>query len=276
MTLPEWTQSLARSPPDRASGLPSHRVGARWLTFSRVHPIPSAAARASLLASLVVALAPLAAAAAAPVTYVALGDSTATGAGAGPGGGYPARLARRLEASGVPVKLLNLAAAGATVADLRRDQLPRALGATPQLLTVGIGLNDLTRERSLRDFSRDLQVMADLLRRTKALVVISNLPDLTLSPSAKDQPAGLGRRVEQYNAAIQTVAERYGFVLADVWTASRAAIRAEGASGFFAADGVHPSAAGAERWADAAWPPVERALAAKVQGRHGGPEPRQP
>lgn len=243
-----------------------------------MHPIPSAAARATLLALLAVAvaLAPLAAAAAAPVTYVVLGDSTATGVGAGPGGGYPTRLARRLEASGVPVKLLNLAVAGATVADLRRDQLPRALGATPQLVTVGIGLNDLARERSLRDFSRDLQVMADLLRRTKALVVISNLPDLTLSPSAKDQPADLGRRVEQYNAAIQTVAERYGFVLADVWSASRAATRAEGAGGFFAADGLHPSAAGAERWADALWPPVERALAVKVQARHGDAAPRQP
>ncbi|WP_242392614.1 SGNH/GDSL hydrolase family protein [Anaeromyxobacter oryzisoli] len=239
-----------------------------------MQPTSIVAARGALLAAVAVALA-APAAAQAQLTYVAVGESTATGVGA-QGGGYPPRLARRLEASGVPVRLLNLAAAGATVADVRRDQLPRALGAAPQLLTIGIGLNDLARGRSLRDFSKDLQVMADLLHRTKAVVVISNLPDLSLAPPAAGRAPDVGKRIEQYNAAIETVAARYGFVLADVWGASRAAVRAAGPGGFFAADGLHPSADGYERWADVLAPAAERALAAREQARRGAAAPPKP
>jgi acyl-CoA thioesterase I len=210
------------------------------------------------------------------MTYVALGDSTAAGVGAN-GVGYPARLARKLEASGFGVKLVNLGMSGATVSDLRRDQLPKVFGSGAQLVTIGIGLNDVMRDRPLREFARDLQIVADLVHKTKAVVVISTLPDLTLSPGAARFPPRVGRRIAEYNAVIQTVAERHGFFVADLWGASRAAIRADGAAPFFAADEFHPSALGYDRWADALWEPVERALAPRVQARRGAaPEPRQP
>jgi lysophospholipase L1-like esterase len=219
------------------------------------------------------ALAAMPARAAPPLTYVALGDSTAVGVGADAGGGYPARLARRLEASGTPVKLLNFGVSGATAADLRRDQLPRAMGASPALVTIAVGINDVVQGRSLRDFQRDLHAIADLVKRTKAAVVIANLPDLTQLPAGA--APGMVRRIEGYNAAIQTVAERHGFEVVDLWTASRAAVRASGADAVYARDGFHPSTLGYERWAEAMLPVVERALAPRAQARRPVPA-RQP
>jgi acyl-CoA thioesterase-1 len=206
-------------------------------------------------------------AAAAPILYVALGDSTATGVGAERGGGYPERLARRLEASGVPVRLVNLGVPGATADDLRRTQLPRVMGEQPVLVTIGIGLNDLVRGRSLRDFARDLQLIADVVERTRATVIVSELPDISRSPSAAGSPRSLERQLAAYNAALRQMAERHGFVVGPVEAVSRRAFRDE--SGLFAKDGFHPSARGYDLWTDALWPAVERALAPRVQARRG-------
>lgn len=203
----------------------------------------------------------------APLAYVAMGDSTAVGVGGGGGGGYPQRLARRLESSGVPVKLEVLAVSGATAADLRRDQLPKLMAKRPSLVTIGVGINDLMQGRSLADFARDLEIVADLVRRTQATVVLQTLPDLTSSPAGDGAPPSLGRRIEAYNASIARVAERHGFLLSDVYGRSRRAFR-ERPQDLFAKDGFHPSAKGYELWADAMWPDVERAVVApRAQGR---------
>lgn len=199
------------------------------------------------------------------LVYVAVGDSTAVGVGAN-GAGYPPRLARRLEAEGHVVKLLNLGVSGATAADVRRDQLPRVMSSSPGLVTIVVGINDLTKGRTLAEFARDLQVIADLVKRTKATVVIATLPDLTLSPSGQGSPPSLARRTAQYNAAIRTVAERHGFAVVDLWEASRAAARADG-DAIWSSDGFHPSALGYDRWAAAMWPEVQRAVPPRVQAR---------
>ncbi len=209
----------------------------------------------------------------APIVYYALGDSTAIGQGAEQGGGYPARIVRRLEQSGVPVKFTSVAEGGATVAELRHDQVPKVIAAHPTLVTICIGINDIVKDRKLADFSRDLEIAADFLRRTKATIVISTIPDLSLSPSAKGAPPSLARRIDAYNAAIALVAERHGFVVADVHGATRRAFRDRGAE-LFAKDGFHPSAAGYELWAEAMWPSVEKAVVApRVQARRPSASP---
>jgi lysophospholipase L1-like esterase len=229
------------------------------------------------LAALALALlAPLVAGAAPPLLYVALGDSTAAGVGAEQGGGYPERIARRLGDTGVPVRLVNLGVPGATAADLRRAQLPRVLAERPAFVTIGIGINDLVQGRPLREFARDLHVTADLVARTKAAVVISELPDLSATrpqPAGGPSPQALARRVAAYNAAIRQIAERHGFALAEVEALSRRAFRED--PGLLAQDGFHPSARGYEVWAAAMWPAIERALAPRVQARRPAPPPER-
>jgi lysophospholipase L1-like esterase len=204
----------------------------------------------------------------APLVLVALGDSTGAGVGAG-GAGYPALLARRLEAQGVPVKLVNLSVPGATADALVRDQLARALAASPALVTVGIGTNDVGRNRPLREFARDLHDLGDRLKRLKVPVVFTTIPDLTRAPALASAPASYGRRIEAFNAVITQTAQRHGLLVADVLPASRRALRDDPAS-LFAEDGFHPNAKGYEVWADAMWPVVERAMAPRVQARRPG------
>jgi acyl-CoA thioesterase-1 len=222
--------------------------------------------RVVLLALLaVVAALPQDADAATPLVYAALGDSTGVGVGAEQGGGYPERLARRLEASGVAVKLQNLSVSGATAADLRRTQLPRVLAERPALVTIGIGINDAIAGRPQADFARVLEVVADSVVRTQAAVVISELPDLSSAPALLAQRASLARRVAAYNAVIRRVADRHGIAVADLETTSRRAFQAS--TGLFSRDGFHPSARGYDLWADAMWPVVERAVAPRIQAR---------
>jgi lysophospholipase L1-like esterase len=211
------------------------------------------------------------ASAAAPLVYVALGDSTAAGVGAEQGGGYPERLARRLASAGTPVRLVNLGVPGATADELRRTQLPRAQAASPALVTIGIGLNDLVRGRPLADYARDLEIVADAVARTKAAVVISELPDVSRAPGTATvaAPGALARRVAAYNAVIRRVAERHGFAVGAVEAVSRRAFARS--PELLARDGFHPSARGYELWTDALWPAVQQVLAPRVQARRAAP-----
>ncbi len=209
--------------------------------------------------------------AAPPLVYVALGDSTAAGVGAEQGGGYPDRIARRLGAAGTPVRLVNLGVPGATAEDLRKGQLPRALGEGAALVTIGIGLNDLLKGRPLAEFARDLEIVSDFVARTKTAVVLSELPDVSRSPFGRASPVSLEQRIAAYNATIRRVAERHGFLVAEVEATSRRAFT--GHPELFAKDGFHPSARGYELWADALFPVVERALAPRVQARRGPAAP---
>jgi lysophospholipase L1-like esterase len=79
--------------------------------------------------------------------WVVLGDSTAQGLGAtSPLHGYVGQVAKVLdERSGRPWRILNLSRAGAQAAHVLNDQLPllEALGTAPDLVTCGIGSNDI-------------------------------------------------------------------------------------------------------------------------------------
>lgn len=207
-------------------------------------------------------------AAAPPLVYVALGDSTAVGTGAESGGGYPDRLARRLAAAGAPVRLVNLGVSGATAEDLRKVQLPSARAVEGvALVTIAIGINDVVRGRPLAEFARDLEIVADAIARTRAVVVLSELPDLSRAPALASNARALGRRIAAYNATIRRIGERHGFAVAELEVTSRRAFADQ--PELLARDGFHPSARGYDLWADALFPVVERAVGPRVQGRRG-------
>lgn len=81
--------------------------------------------------------------------WVVLGDSAAQGLGAQrPQGGYVGQVhAQLVQQTGQPWRVLNLSSSGATIRDLFRDQLPRlaALPTAPDLVTCGVGTNDVLR-----------------------------------------------------------------------------------------------------------------------------------
>ncbi len=197
--------------------------------------------------------------------YVALGDSTAVGVGAESGGGYPERLWQRLRATGVHAGLLNLGVSGATSADVLRGQTSKASAAKAQLVTVGIGTNDLWRGVSPDALGANVRAILQAVSAPGTRVVVSNVIDLALTPIAQQalpflqlSPDLLRGRVDAFNAQIaRAAADVQGVHLFDL----HAALRQQQSPEYFSPDGFHPSGAGYARWAELLWPLAAPALA---------------
>jgi len=201
-----------------------------------------------------------ASAAGGPIVYVALGDSTGVGVGARKGGGYVARLFGRLERARPGSRLSNFCASGAETADVLRGQLPRVAAVRPTLVTVGIGINDVTHGISVEQFAENYERIAAGLRgATDAPVVVTNVPDISTAPRVPEfMRADLRRRIALFNAAIAETAARHRFKLVDAYGMSGDVIAAH--PEFFSADGFHPSDEGYEYWAKMMWPTAKEAV----------------
>jgi len=111
---------------------------------------------------------------------VALGDSTSCGQGVGlrvpSGSTWPARLAAAVPGA----ELVPLAAPGARLRDVWTAQLPAALSSDAQLVTLLIGLNDLSRSGfDPGAFRRELAEVVAAVRGTGAVLLLGRLHDPT-------------------------------------------------------------------------------------------------
>jgi len=194
-----------------------------------------------------------------PIVYVALGDSTGAGVGARDGG-YVARLFKRMLERRPDSKLSNLCISGATTADLLRSQLDRGVALNPDLVTVGIGINDIGHGLTLEQFSKNYeQILSTLKEKTHAQIVVSNIPDVSSAPRI---PGALRseyqRQIEQFSQRLGEIAERYGVTVFDVYSITKAELPAH--PEYFSSDGFHPSDKGYELWASEMWPTVEEVI----------------
>ncbi|HEX5144270.1 MAG TPA: SGNH/GDSL hydrolase family protein [Mycobacterium sp.] len=181
--------------------------------------------------------------------YVALGDSQTEGLWDGDDSsglaGFADRLAARLEQHSPALLYANLAVRGHRVIDVLDSQLPQALSMKPDLITVCIGMNDVTRPG--RTFDRamaDLATVYDRLADSGATVVTTTFPDLT-----RILPAGrlLQQRLLAVDAVIRDGARRHGFRLVDLFHAPSMCYPPT-----WSADRIHASARGHQLFADAA------------------------
>ena len=194
-----------------------------------------------------------------PINYVALGDSTGAGVGAREGG-YVARLFKRIVARRPASRLTNLCVSGATSSDVLRDQLPEALREDVNLVTLGIGINDVGHGFSADQFSKNYEaILIGLRRNTKATIVVTNIPDISSAPRIPEIiRAEYQRLIVEFNGRLAEIASRHGVIVFDVHLATREQLPAH--PEFFSADGFHPSDAGYEFWAENMWPTVARAI----------------
>lgn len=196
---------------------------------------------------------------AAPLIYAALGDSTGVGVGAR-NGGYVARLFARIEKERPASSLTNVCMSGAETEDVLRGQLKAALAARPTLITLGIGINDVSHGVTLERFALNYEeIITRLKAETDAPIVITNIPDISLAPAVPSIMRGeLYRRVNLFNERIKEVASRHGLRVVDAYTATHEVIASS--PEFFSGDGFHPSDEGYERWAEMMWPTVKSAI----------------
>ncbi|MGY4708312.1 SGNH/GDSL hydrolase family protein [Mycolicibacterium sp. CBM1] len=153
--------------------------------------------------------------------YVAIGDSQTEGLWDGDDTvgviGFADRLAASLDSLYPGLLYANLAIRGKRVVDVLEVQLPAALAMEPDLITVCIGMNDVTRPgRAFRNALGDLDEVYRRLADSGATVVTTLFPDI-----ATMLPVGrlIGSRIEQVNAVTETAARRHGFGLVDLYTA---------------------------------------------------------
>ena len=188
-----------------------------------------------------------------PPVYVAVGASETTGAGSD----QPLRDAwpRVLHRSALPQGsvFVNMGIPGSTVAQALAEEMNPAIQAKPDLVTVWLNVNDMTRGVSPADFERQLDTLIRALRRDgDTRVLVANTPALERLPAYQTgrnlgllPPAEVvDQLVDAYNAATARVVQRQGALLVDLHALSLAARAAGTDATLVSGDGFHPSTAG--------------------------------
>jgi acyl-CoA thioesterase-1 len=199
-----------------------------------------------------------------PIVYVALGDSTGSGVGATEGG-YVARLFKRILTHRAGSRLINLCYSGATTADVLRDQLGSGIRATPHLVTLGIGINDIGHGVSLEQFSKNYEeIVVQLKNNTNATIVVTNLPDISSAPRIPATMRGeYHQLIVDFNRALAEIATAHGVIVYDVYTVTHEELPSH--PEYFSGDGFHPSDPGYELWANRMWPTIARIIGVETE-----------
>ena len=194
-----------------------------------------------------------------PIVYVALGDSTGAGIGARDGG-YVVRLFKNIEERRPGSKLNNLCVSGADTDDVVRAQLDQAVTMNPDLVTVGIGINDIGHGLTLEQFSRNYeQILSTLKAKTNARIVVTNLPDISSAPRIPGPARNeYQRQIIQFSQRLEEIAARYGVTVFDIYTITTEELASH--PEYFSSDGFHPSDAGYEMWAQHMWPTIAQVM----------------
>src|SRR5918912_574483 len=106
-----------------------------------------------------------------PLTYAALGASDAVGVGAThpESEGWVPRFGASL---GADTRILNLGVSGSTLAQALQEQLPPALDAHPDVVTVWLAVNDLNARTPLDRYTADLDNLLGRLEPVHARVLV--------------------------------------------------------------------------------------------------------
>jgi lysophospholipase L1-like esterase len=194
-----------------------------------------------------------------PIVYVALGDSTGAGLGA-VDGGYVSRLFKRLLEQRPGSELANLCVSGADTTALLRNQLDKGVEKNPQLVTLGIGINDIGHGISVEQFAENYEsILSTLKEKTQAQIVVTNIPDISSAPML---PSSLRSQYHEqivtFNQRLEEIANRHGVTVFDIYSVTTRELPSH--PEYFSRDGFHPSDAGYELWALEMWPTVARAV----------------
>lgn len=183
------------------------------------------------------------------LTYIAIGASDTYGIGADdpPTESWPADLAQKL---GSGARLVNLGIPGIRLHQALDIEIPVAIDAQPDLVTVWLAVNNLANNVAVSDYSHDLDLLLSRLQAAvpHGRIVVANVPDLIFLPyfSSFDQQA-LATQVQDYNTAIATLVKRHHVIAVDLyqqWT------ELSNHPEYISSDGLHPSTLGYTRLAE--------------------------
>jgi acyl-CoA thioesterase-1 len=162
-------------------------------------------------------------------TVVFLGDSLTAGYRLGEGQAWPALLAERFAAEGLPFRAVNAGVSGDTSAG-GLARLDWVLRAEPDVVVVELGANDALRGQDLASTEANLRQILDRLQGEGAAVLLVGL----------EIPPNYGPAyARRFSALFPRLAEEYGVPLVP-FLLDRVAAEPSLNLG----DGIHPNAAG--------------------------------
>jgi len=186
-----------------------------------------------------------------PFRYVVIGDSTSVGQGAKvQTDNYSCQYAQLVLLKQHPaIKIYNLAVSGAKTEDVSAKQVEATIALDPDLIMLSIGANDVTGLGNVEDFRRNYTMILQQLTRTKAKIVLLNIPAFSTSPllwepykSAAHWQAG------KFNEIIQEIAKTESNIrVVDIYRGTEPDFRRFPKLNF-SQDKFHPSSAGYEVW----------------------------
>ncbi len=183
-----------------------------------------------------------------PYVYVAIGASETFGTGADSPAtqNWPTDLSVYLPKG---TQVINLGIPGITAPEALRGELPEALDAQPDLVTVWLGTNDIVNEVTLAEYQQSLDgILAQLATISGAHVVVANIPDLTILPRFYSyNQMKLKAEVQQWNAVVAQEVRKHHDILVDVYGHSSELL---GHPEYLSGDGLHPSTLGYQQIAN--------------------------
>jgi lysophospholipase L1-like esterase len=187
------------------------------------------------------------------LTYVAIGASDTFGFGTNDPyhENWAADLASKL---GPSYHLINLGIPGVQLHDALTRELPVALDARPDVVTIWLAVNDIIDNVPVATYSQDLDKLLSRLQSTvpHARIAVANVPDLTLLPyfynnkNAAFDLKTLRVQIFAYNTTIASIVALHHAVLIDL---SQHRYDLQHHPEYVSADGLHPTALGYARLA---------------------------
>lgn len=185
-----------------------------------------------------------------PVTYLALGDSTAAGWGANKlEETYAHKVAQAVSQKGFRVHVVNVAVGGARLRDVVQHQIAILKTARPQIVTVTVGANDTTHGTDDIEYSNELQTLFAALKASGAKTILfANTPDMVQTP-ALPWPLAMkfGRRAQKQNAIFDRLISATRLQKIDLFGGGKLVYARD--KNLYAHDLFHPSGKGYEVWA---------------------------
>lgn len=174
------------------------------------------------------------------LVYAAMGASDAVGIGAFPlEKGYVYQIRDGLKYRANEVVLYNLGVSGKRINYIESTELPTAIAVQPHVITIWAGPNDLIHGVDAATFEQSLAtVLMQLRQSTSAVIVLANIPDLTLLPRflIDPDPDVTVDRVSAFNLTIARQASVHTVPLVDLYAGGYASNWE-----YVSLDGFHPS-----------------------------------
>lgn len=143
------------------------------------------------------------------------------------------------------IELVNAGICGNTAADMLARFEREVIAADPDWVTISAGVNDAARSVPVEDYARSIAAMIELAQGAGIRVGLCT-PTLFEDPGSTDWGRELNRRLESYNAWLESAANESGCLLIPMFGTFRIVIEASADSGelWLTQDGCHMSPVG--------------------------------